>query len=327
VLAQPSLNFPQAVASDLGDPNNGNAGAVSAGIAATAYNGTLWSAFVLDSNDVSCPGHLALQGVYNNSSTPHTPSMYYARVCTYLDRPNGQPQMTAFNGNIWVAYASADYYNYLFVASWNATSGWAVGNVGSPVVNPGPAIGTFNGKLYVAYQSADSNHYLTLLNSTDGRSWTSPVTQYYAGSPIRIGHNPAIVQFGNKLVVAAFCQCSSHALDVYTSTDGFTWSKTEDTTQTLSNLSAPSLAVSNGVLAVAYVRNGTNDIYTSTSSNAVNWTTAQRQSNNLSFSAGGSALAVLPDNSVFVVYQSERAVSWDSLSGPHQEYYSLAPPL
>ena len=330
VSGQSTLAFPDATASDLGDSTKGYAGAISSGMAATIYNGTLWSAFVLNTNNF-CPGYIGVQGYYNNVNTPHTPDMHYTPIgaCSGFDHANGQPQMTVFNGNIWVAYASADYYNTLVVAVYNSTSGWRNAGPGV-IVNPGAAIGTFNGKIYVAYQSPDSNHYLMLTSSTTGlsqTSWSTPTVQYYNSSPIRIGHNPAIVQYGNKLVVAAFCQCDSHYLDVYTSTDGATWSKTEITTQTLSNLSSPSLAVSNGVLALAYVRNGTNDIYTSTSYDAVRWSGAVRQSNNLSFSAGGSALAVLPDNYTFVLYQSERALSWDSSSGPHQEYYSLALPL
>ncbi len=311
--AQSSLNFGNAQASDQGAPGT-TTGNVFNGMAATTFNNKFFSVFTDDPNDRSspCPGGLSVQGY---ASQPNQPPSWVQTIACDVPLPDGQPQMTTFNGAIYIAYA-AQGSDQLVIASSRDGENFSAIEPGIQVY-PRPAIGTFNNQLYVAYQQHSSSHYLGLASSFDGSNFSNTVYQNF-----RIGHSPAITQFGNKLVIAAFCQCDSHYLDTYVSTDGANFSMYENRSQTLSNLSAPSLTVYNNVLALAYVHNGTNDIYTSTSYDGVNWTGAVRQSA-LNFSLGGSALTVV-NGQITIVYESERALGYDPRSGAHQEYYSTS---
>jgi hypothetical protein len=317
-VAQQSLIFPSAHSGDYQTTGMG----VINGVVATTFQNDVYTAFEASNAD-------GYQCGWTNGSTT-SPCL-----CTsipgqaivgqewvwncpgYLPAMDGQPQITVWNGIVYVAFAEAGSHQLAVASSSNGYYFSYVEPAGITVA-PGPAIGVFNGQLYVAYQQNASAHYLGIASSYDGVHFSNSLH-----TNIQIGHSPAITQFQNKLVVANFCQCDSHYLDVYTSVDGVSFSKTEITSQVLSNISAPSLLAYNNVLALAYVRNNTNDIYTSTSYDAVNWTTPVRQSNTLSFSLGGSSLATVNSN-IYIVYESERALSYDPDSTSHQEYYSVA---
>lgn len=298
-----NLNFPATMSQDVGNSSDG----VNSGPTSVVFGNRIINAFMeVYSYD---PQKFCTEGYY---AVPN----YYWNCNENASYPiDGQPQATVWNGYIYVAYALAGSHQLVIARSSDGASFNYYEPAGITVA-PGPAIAVFNGQLYVAYQQNASSHYLGIARSTDGINFSNQIyTQY------RIGHSPGMVTYAGKLVIANFCQCDSHYLDIYNSTDGSNFSFTENTSQTLSNISAPSLAVYGNALLLAYVRNGTNDIYTSVSYNGTSFAAPNRQSA-LSFSLGGSSLVVF-NGQIWIFYESERALSGDPNSSSHQLYYGV----
>jgi hypothetical protein len=298
-----NLNFPGAYSQDLGDASNG----VNSGPSAVVFGNRIFNALMRHySYD---PQKFCMEGYYS-------PQYYWTCNDNAAYPIDGQPQATVWNGYLYVAYALAGSHQLVIARS----SDGATFNYYEPAgiaVAPGPAIAVFNNQLYVAYQQNASSHYLGIARSSDGINFSNQLyTQF------RIGHSPAMVKYGTKLVIANFCQCDSHYLDIYNSTDGVNFTFTENTSQTLSNISTPSLAVYGNALLLAYVHNGTNDIYTSVAYDGHTFAAPNRQSA-LTFSLGGASLVVF-NNQIWIFFESERALSSDPNSGPYQIYYGIA---
>jgi hypothetical protein len=216
---------------------------------------------------------------------------------------DGVPQATVWNGTLYLAYALHGSHQLVIATTSDVhLQTWGYSEPAGLFVGVSPAIAVLNNKLFIAYQENQQDHYLGMASTFDGVNWTSQLSSVY-----KIGHAPGMTYFNGQLVIAAFCQCDSHYLDVYTSTGSLSPTfATEDRSKTLANASNPSLAVYNNVLMLGYMQNGQRYFQTTTSYNAVTWTPAVRQTS-LTNGWNGLGLAVV-GSTIYGVYESQSAI-------------------
>ena len=290
--AQSSLIFPAPASAD--SPSNA---AQSVGVSPVAFQNWLLLAY----NSTSPTGNSVCLWIWRSQVT--CPSI--------LPLVDSVPQATVWNGVLYLAYAAHGSHQ-LVIARTSDLSNWFTIEPPGIFVGVSPAIAVLNNTLYVSYQENASAHYLGIASSTDGVNFSNQLSSVY-----RIGHAPGMTYFNGQLVIAAFCQCDAHYLDIYTLTGGLTPTfATEDQRQTLSNASQPSLAVTNNVLLLGYMRNGQRYFQTSTSYDAVNWTYPVRQTS-LTNGWNGLGLAV-QGGVIYGCYESQSAIPGDPYSGPNE---------
>ena len=287
-IAQSSVQFP--AASQTPFPGSSFGLQENAGLAAQTFNGNLFVWFRGDSTDSL--GRAYMCGVEYNSTMS----------CSQDGMPisSGPGQLTVFKGLLYMAYAYSGTHQ-LVVCSSNTGLAFSCSLIANVYVADSPAIAVTpdGNELDIAYQENNSDHYLGVAYSTDGATFTNKLSSTY-----KIGHTPAMTAFNGKLVIAAFCQCDSHYLDVYTSSgSGQISFLTENKANTLANASPPSLVVANNVLVLGYIQNGSRYFQITTSYNGSTWTTPVRQTNLVSPWAG-PALAVY-QNQLWLFYNPQ----------------------
>lgn len=303
---QTSLYFPSPIGT-----NFQNYAVQSVGVSPVSLNNKLFYAYQANTPNVH-PNQVCIVGYAGPgpAACPDESNSNFPRV-------DGVPQAAVYNGTMYLAFAALGTHQLVIAKSTDGAN-FSFNEPAGMVVGVSPAIAFLNGVMYVAYQENNSAHYLGIAKSTDGGvTFTSQISAVY-----RIGHAPGMTYFNGQLVIAAFCQCDSHYLDVYTTTGSLTPTfATEDTSKTLANASQPSLAVYNTVLLLGYMQNGQRYFQTSTSYDAIHWTTAYRQTG-LTNGWNGLGLTIV-GNQIYGVYESQSAISGDPNSAANEFAYSI----
>jgi hypothetical protein len=306
-FSQSYLEFPPPTSTDFQ-----NYAAQNVGVSPVVFLGKVLalyqSTYTYELNQVCIIGYYGING--GTAVCPVTTNSNFPTV-------DGVAQGTVWNGRLYIAFARRSDHQLVIASSSDAIN-WTLVLPAGIYVGVSPAIAVLNNTLYIAYQENQQDHYLGMAESSDGVNWTNQLSSVY-----KIGHAPGMTYFNGQLVIAAFCQCDSHYLDIYTTTGSLSpIFATEDRSKTLSNASQPSLAVYNNVLLLGYMQNGQRYFMTSTSYDAINWTTAFREIE-LTNGWNGLGLAVL-NSQIYGIYESQSAIPGDPNSGPNEFAYSIS---
>jgi hypothetical protein len=170
------------------------------------------------------------------------------------------PAMAAFNNKLSVAYVR-DLTGGLYVTTSSDGTNWSPSTFTNlyTTIGVSPALAVYNNKLYMAYVSADG-YALLVTSSSDGMTWSDGIPV----SDVQSSTTPSLAVFNNQLYVADVANDGSGRVVINSSSDGINWSRpilVSNSSSTQYSDTAPSLAVYNNKLYVAFVaHNGSGDV-------------------------------------------------------------------
>ena len=215
-----------------------------------------------------------------------------------------KPALASFNGSLYAAFQGVNAGDDLYITSSQNGSNFPAGARFTDIyMGSAPAMTAFNNQLFVAFQADDPTDELFVTSSKNGTDF--PRATGYPG--IAMGSAPAMTVFKNQLYLAFQADDPSHNLFITSSTDGVTWPPAHDiannggTTSLIEIGSAPSIAVFNNKLYVAYRANDTsNNAFIASSSDGTNFTYETLPGQTM---GGNSAPALaVSNNTLYYIY-------------------------
>ena len=190
------------------------------------------------------------------------------------------PSLAVFNNQLWVAFVANQASNDLVVCSWADKQPWSAairvqGNGERQFTKQAPSLAVFNNQLWVAFVANQASNDLVVCSSADGQTWSAAIRVQGNGERQFTKQAPSLAVFNNQLWVAFVANQASNDLVVCSSADGQTWSaaiRVQGNGETQFTKQAPSLAVFNNQLWVAFVANqASNDLVVCSSADGQTW--------------------------------------------------------
>jgi hypothetical protein len=138
-----------------------------------------------------------------------------------------QPGLAPFGTQLYMAYRGNDDTK-LYTTKFNGTGWSGASEVPGQLADYGPALAPFNRRLTMTYHVHGQNR-LVMTQSTDGASWSTPVTAGTSIGTATIRNAPATAVFGLQLYTAYCTELTNGYRRLHLDRfDGFTWSSVAD---------------------------------------------------------------------------------------------------
>jgi len=138
-----------------------------------------------------------------------------------------QPGLAPFASRLHMAYRGNDNAN-IYITRFDGTSWSSATQVPNQLAEYGPALTVFDNRLTMMYHASGQNR-LVMTTSTNGTTWSSPVTAGTSIGTSTIRYAPAITVHQGSLYAAYCKQLSSGAEKVHLDRfDGASWSSIVD---------------------------------------------------------------------------------------------------